>query len=147
MSDRTTILLAEDNVHDAELALEAFAQHGFAGQVAVVRDGGEALDYLHRRGRFASRPATPPCVVLLDVKMPGPGGLEILRAIRSDERIRTIPVVMLSSSREQGDLRRSYELGANGYIVKPVDFAQFTESMRHLGLFWAVTNEPPPGPP
>ena len=119
MSEQRPILLAEDNTNDAELTLEAFAEHGFARQIDVVRDGSEALDYLHRRGRYAARPAAVPRVVLLDVKMPRASGLEILRAIKSDPALRTIPVVMLSSSREEKDLRQSYELGANGYIVKP----------------------------
>jgi CheY-like chemotaxis protein len=144
MSDERPILLAEDNASDAELTLEAFAQHGFGRQVTVVRDGAEALEYLHRRGRYTERPSTAPCVILLDVKMPRANGLEVLRAIKTDEILRTIPVVMLSSSREEDDLRRSYELGANGYIVKPVDFSEFSRAVHHLSLFWGITNEPPP---
>ena len=146
MNDARSILLAEDNAHDVELTLAALEQHGFARQAVVVNDGDTVLDYLARRGSHANRPAGLPCVVLLDVKMPRGGGLEILRAIKSDETLRMIPVVMLTSSREEHDLRRSYELGANGYLVKPADFTQFSEALRHFGQFWCVTNEPPPGP-
>ena len=146
MSEPRPILIAEDNARDAELTLEAFAAHGFARRVTVVPDGAEALDYLRRSGKYASRPAAAPCVVLLDVKMPRGSGLEILQAIKSDRRLHTIPVVMLSSSREEADLRLSYELGANGYIVKPVDFPAFSQAICNVGTFWGLINEPPAPP-
>ncbi len=143
MGELKRILLAEDNPDDVELTLEALQVNQLANEVVVVRDGAEALDYLFRRGAFASRPAGLPAVVLLDLKMPKVDGLEVLRQIKSDESLRTTPVVMLTSSREESDLVRSYRLGVNAYVVKPVDFGDFIEAVRNLGLFWAVVNEPP----
>ena len=144
MADLKRILLAEDNANDAELTLAALGDQSMAGGVVVVRDGTEALDYLYRRGVWSSRGPEQPCVVLLDIKMPKMGGLEVLRTIKSDDALKTLPVVMLTSSREEGDLLRSYQLGVNAYVVKPVDFGQFSTAVRQLGLFWAEVNEPPP---
>jgi CheY-like chemotaxis protein len=144
MGELKRILLAEDNPDDVELTLEALQGHQLANEVVVVRDGAEALDYLFRRGHFLSRPAGHPAVVLLDLKMPKIDGLEVLRQIKSDESLRTTPVVMLTSSREEADLVQSYRLGVNAYVVKPVDFGDFIEAVRNLGLFWAVLNEAPP---
>jgi CheY-like chemotaxis protein len=138
------ILLAEDSANDVELTLTALAEHRLANQVDVVRDGAEALDYLHRRGEFGDRAPGNPAVMLLDLKMPKVSGLEVLRAIKADPALMTIPVVMLTSSREEGDLVKSYELGVNAYVVKPVDFADFVGAVRHLGTFWALVNEAPP---
>lgn len=146
MSDQRPILLAEDNAQDAELILEAFAEQGCTRKIDVVRDGAEALDYLHRRAQYATRPAADPRVVLLDVKMPRASGLETLHSIKSHALLHTIPVVMFTSSREENDLLRSYELGANAYVVKPVDFAELSIAVRNLGNFWGVSNEPPPRP-
>ena len=140
------ILLAEDSANDVELTLTALAEHRLANQVDVVRDGAEALDYLYRRGAYADRPAGNPAVLLLDLKMPKVSGLEVLQAIKSDRSLMTIPVVMLTSSREEGDLVKSYELGVNAYVVKPVEFADFMGAVRHLGTFWALVNEAPPLP-
>lgn len=144
MADLKRILLAEDNANDAELTLAALGEQGMAAGVVVVRDGTEALDYLFRRGAWSARGPEEPCVVVLDIKMPKMGGLEVLRAIKSDETLKSLPVVMLTSSREKGDLLRSYQLGVNAYVVKPVDFGQFSAAVRQLGLFWAEVNEPPP---
>ena len=144
MTELKRILLAEDNANDLELTLEALAENRLANEVVVVRDGAEALDYLYRRGRFAGRPAGAPALVLLDLKMPKVDGLEVLRQIKSDAELRLTPVVMLTSSREEQDLIRSYELGVNAYVVKPVDFAEFMTAVRQLGGFWAVVNEAPP---
>ena len=138
------ILLAEDSANDAELTLAALSEHRVANEVVVVRDGEEALDYLFARGAYADRRGGNPALVLLDLKMPKVDGLEVLRAIKNDPTLRTIPVVMLTSSREEQDLVRSYELGVNGYVVKPVDFAEFMNAVRKIGGFWAVINEPPP---
>jgi CheY-like chemotaxis protein len=138
------ILLAEDNANDAELALAALAEYRLANEVVVARDGAEALDYLRRTGAFADRPEGNPAVVLLDLKMPKVDGIEVLRDMKSDPALRTIPVVMLTSSRQESDLVRSYQLGANAYVVKPVAFDEFVNAVRSLGLFWAVINEPPP---
>lgn len=140
------ILLAEDSANDVELTLTALAEHRLANQVDVVRDGAEALDYLHRRGAYADRPAGNPAVMLLDLKMPKVNGLEVLHAIKNDRSLMTIPVVMLTSSREEGDLIKSYEMGVNAYVVKPVAFADFIDAVRHLGTFWAIVNEAPPSP-
>ncbi|MBL9216252.1 MAG: response regulator [Opitutaceae bacterium] len=139
------ILLVEDNLKDVDLTLAALADHNLANEVVVARDGAEALDYLYARGAFAGRDPGPPAVMLLDIKMPKVNGLEVLRAIKSDPALRTLPVVMLTSSREEPDLAESYSLGANAYVVKPVDFLQFVEAVKQLGVFWAVLNEPPPG--
>ncbi len=139
------ILLAEDNPNDVELTLEALAEYRVANEVVVVRDGAEALDFLLRRGSFSRRPEGNPAVVLLDLKMPKVDGTEVLRVMKEDPRLRGIPVVMLTSSREEGDLVRSYQLGVNAYVVKPVAFNEFVQAIKALGLFWLVINEPPPG--
>ena len=141
------ILLAEDNLDDIELTLRVLAEYHLANKVDVVRDGVEALDYLFRRGRFADRPPGNPALLLLDNKMPRVDGLEVVRRVKADERLKTIPVVMLTSSREQGDLFKSYELGVNAYVIKPVDFYDFVNAVRELGGFWGIVNEPPPQSP
>ena len=145
MADLKRILLVEDNPNDVELTLAALAENRLANEVIVARDGEEALDYLHRRGIFKMRSAGSPAVVLLDLKLPKIDGLEVLERIKADENLRAVPVVMLTSSREERDLVRSYELGVNAYVVKPVDFHEFVEAIKELGLFWAVINQPPPG--
>ena len=139
------ILLAEDSDRDAELALDALDQHNLVNEVTRVRDGAEALDFLYRRGQFAGRPDGNPAVVLLDLKMPKVDGLEVLRQIRNDPQLKFIPVVVMTSSREEQDLIRSYELGVNAYVVKPVNFSEFVDAVKQVGAFWAVVNEPPPG--
>ncbi|PYQ22740.1 MAG: two-component system response regulator [Acidobacteria bacterium] len=145
MTELNRILLAEDNEHDVELTLDALAENHLANEVVVVRDGAEALDYLYRRGSYRLREEGNPVVVLLDLKMPKVDGLEVLRQIKQDERLRQVPVVMLTSSREESDLVASYRLGVNAYVVKPVEFSRFVEAVRRLGVFWAVINEAPPG--
>jgi CheY-like chemotaxis protein len=137
------ILLVEDSANDAELTLAALAEHRVANDVHVVRDGVEALDYLYRRDRYASRPLHNPVLVLLDLKLPKVTGLEVLQQIKADPALRMIPVVMLTSSREEGDLIRSYQLGVNAYVVKPVDFSDFIATVRHIAGFWGVINETP----
>jgi len=137
------ILLAEDNPKDVELSMAALEEQNLANEVVAVRNGAEALDYLYRRGPFSSRPEGNPAVVLLDLKMPKVDGMEVLRKIKADEKMKTIPVVVLTSSREEQDLVKSYDLGVNAYVVKPIDFQQFIAAIRQLGLFWAVLNEPP----
>jgi CheY-like chemotaxis protein len=144
LADLKRILIAEDNDNDLELTLAALDQHHLANEVVTVRDGAEALDYLFRRGAHADAPMAPPAVVLLDLKMPKVDGLEVLRQIKEDARLRLTPVVMLTSSREEVDLIRSYELGVNAYVVKPVEFGEFMQAVRQLGGFWAVINEAPP---
>lgn len=141
------ILLAEDNANDVELVLNALEQNHLANEVVVVRDGAEALDYLFRRGEHANRPESLPVVVLLDLKMPKVDGLEVLRQIKSDPKLKLIPIVMMTSSREEQDLLRSYELGVNSYLVKPVRFQQFVEAVKSLSVYWVLLNEPPPGSP
>ncbi len=145
MAELKSILLAEDNPRDVELTLTALSEHNLANEVVVARDGEEALDYLLRRGRFALRTEGNPAVVLLDLKMPRVDGLEVLRRIKSDEKLRAIPVVMLTSSREERDLVETYRLGINAYVVKPVDFERFVEAVREVGVFWAILNERAPG--
>jgi len=145
MTDLKRIVLAEDNPHDVELTLAALAEINLANEVVVVRDGAETLDYLYRRNGFADRAPGNPVVLLLDLKMPKMDGLDVLKVLKADEALKTIPVVMLTSSREEQDLVRSYKLGVNAYVVKPVDFRAFIDAVRHLGAFWAVVNEPPPG--
>lgn len=145
MAQLKSILLAEDNSKDVELTLTALAEHNLANEVIVARDGEEALDYLLRRGRFRERPEDNPAVILLDLKMPRVDGLEVLRRIKSNDRLKTIPVVMLTSSREERDLIESYRLGINAYVVKPVGFDQFVEAVRRIGAFWAILNERAPG--
>jgi CheY-like chemotaxis protein len=145
MIETKRILLAEDNEGDVELTLAALESAGLASEVMVLRDGSEVLDYFQRRGDFAGRPAENPSVLLLDVKMPKVSGLEVLRIIKGDERLKTMPVVMFTSSCEEGDVIQSYQLGANAYVVKPLEFTEFTQAVKHLGCFWASINEPPPG--
>jgi len=145
MAELKRILLAEDNPKDVELTLTALDEHNLANEVVVVNDGAEALDYLYRRGKFAMRADNDPAVVLLDLKMPKVNGLEVLRTIKKDDKLKTIPLVILTSSREEKDLVESYKLGVNAYVVKPVNFQQFIEAVKELGAFWAIINEPPPG--
>ena len=137
------ILLVEDNLHDIELTLAALVKNNLANEVVVTRHGGEALDYLHRRGQFQNRPPGLPVVVILDLKLPKVDGLAVLREMKNNDELKVIPVVVLTSSREESDLVSSYQLGANSYVVKPVDFQQFADAIRQLGMFWAVLNEPP----
>jgi CheY-like chemotaxis protein len=144
MNNFRSILLVEDNPKDVELTLEAFTDHNLVNRIAVARDGVEALEYLRREGEHRLRAPDFPAVVLMDIKMPRMDGLEVLREIRADPALKTIPVVMLTSSREESDLIRSYQLGINAYVVKPVVFAQFIEAVRQIGVFWAIINEPPP---
>lgn len=139
------ILLAEDNSKDVELTLSALGSNNIANEVAVVRDGVAALDYLYRRGKYENNPEGNPAVVLLDIKMPRLNGLEVLERMKSDPLLKSVPVVMLTSSREEPDLERAYQLGVNAYVVKPVDFVQFVAAVRQVGAFWAVLNEPPLG--
>jgi len=139
------IVLAEDNPNDVELTLAALTDINLANEVVVVRDGAEALDYLFRRNQYANRPPGNPAVLLLDLKMPKVDGLDVLRALKASDDLKTVPVVMLTSSREEQDLVRSYKLGVNAYVVKPVDFKAFIDAVRQLGAFWALLNEPPPG--
>ena len=138
------ILLVEDNLNDIELTLAALKRNHVANEIVVTRHGGEALDFLFRQGDFQKRTPCHPVVVFLDLKMPKVDGLEVLRQMKGNADLRVIPVVMLTSSREEGDLIQSYQLGANAYIVKPVGFEQFSDAIRQLGIFWAVLNEPPP---
>ena len=137
------ILLAEDNENDVELTLSALKECRLSNHVEVVRDGAEALDYIYRRGNYAGRTDGDPCVILLDIKMPKVDGIEVLKKIKSDPVLRKIPVVMLTSSREEADLAESYDRGVNAFVVKPVDFEQFLEALKTLGVFWAIVNEPP----
>jgi CheY-like chemotaxis protein len=143
MRDKT-ILLVEDDARDEALTLRALAKSNLANKVDVVRDGVEALDFLFRTGPYAERAGPDPLVVLLDLKLPKLDGIEVLKRMREDARMRLIRVVVLTTSREQRDLVESYALGASSYIVKPVDFEQFADAVRHLGLYWLVLNEPPP---
>lgn len=138
------ILLAEDDPNDVELTLTVLGDHNLANEVDVVRDGEQALDYLRRRGAWAARPSINPALLLLDLKMPKLDGLDVLREIKGDPALCTIPVVILTSSREEQDLVRSYRLGVNAYVVKPVGFAEFVEAVRQIGIFWAVINQAPP---
>jgi CheY-like chemotaxis protein len=143
MDDPTEILLVEDNPNDVELILAALSENRLADEVFVVRDGEEALDYLHRRGAHESRSVKNPKVVLLDLKLPKVDGLEVLGRIKTDPDLKTIPVVMLTSSREERDLLRSYNLGTNAYVVKPMSFKGFIEAVKEVGLFWGVLNQSP----
>jgi CheY-like chemotaxis protein len=145
MASLKRILLVEDNERDVELTLAALEEHNLANEVVIARDGAEALDYLHRRGKFGGHANGLPVVVLLDLKMPKMDGLEVLRQMRGDIALRHVPVVMITSSREEQDLVRSYQLGVNAYVVKPVDFQKFVDSIKQIGFFWAIINEPPPG--
>ncbi len=145
MTDKKIILLVEDNPDDEALALRALKKNNIANEIVVARDGVEALDYLFGTGPHAGRdPADRPQVVLLDLKLPKIDGLEVLQRLRAEEPTRLLPVVILTSSKEEQDRLQGYRLGANSYIRKPVDFTQFTEAVRQLGVYWLVLNEPPP---
>jgi CheY-like chemotaxis protein len=139
------ILMVEDDPKDVELTMSALEDYNLVNEVVVARDGQEALDYLYSRGQFSARPLENPAVILLDLKLPKVDGLEVLSRIKSDGRLKMIPVVVLTSSREERDMVRSYQLGVNAYVVKPVDFHEFVNAVRELGVFWAVVNQPPPG--
>src|SRR5579862_1499580 len=139
------ILLVEDDPKDVELTLTALEEYNLANEVVVAQDGEEALDYLYCRGNFNGRPDENPAVLLLDLKLPKLDGLEVLHQIKSDGKLKMIPVVVLTSSREEKDMVTSYQLGVNAYVVKPVDFHEFVNAIKELGIFWAVINEPPPG--
>jgi CheY-like chemotaxis protein len=139
------ILMVEDDPKDVELTLTALEEYKLANEVVVARDGEEALDYLYGRGNFTTRTPGNPAVLLLDLKLPKVDGLEVLQQIRADEKLRMIPVVVLTSSHEERDMVASYKLGVNAYVVKPVDFHEFINAVKELGIFWAVINEPPPG--
>jgi CheY-like chemotaxis protein len=147
MTELKRILLVEDSAYDVELILTALSENALANEVVVVRDGEEALDYIYRRGLFRLRLEGNPIVVLLDLKLPKIDGLEVLSALKSDPIFRLIPVVVLTSSREEPDLVRCYELGTNAYVVKPINFHEFVEVIKQVGLFWAVVNQPPPEVP
>ena len=145
MLDETkVILLVEDNPDDEALTLRAFAKNNIGNRIVVVRDGAEALEWLFKRGQHAKRGEPEPQIVLLDLKLPKVDGLEVLRQMRDDPRTRLMPVVILTSSKEESDILRGYELRANSYIRKPVDFARFVEAVREIGMYWLVLNEPPP---
>lgn len=139
-----SILLVEDDQNDVDLTLAAFRRNRISNEISVLRDGAEALDYLHSSGHYEGRSTGNPSLILLDLKLPKVDGLEVLSDIKKDPCLRTIPTVMLTSSREESDLVKSYDLGANAYVVKPVDFMDFVEAVREIGLFWAVLNQPPP---
>ena len=145
MNDIGRILLVEDDRRDIDLTLRTLDKYHLANEVVVARDGEEALDFLYRRGKFQTRDGENPAVLLLDLKLPKIDGLEVLQQIRSDEKLKLIPVVVLTSSREEQDMVASYKLGVNAYVVKPVDFHEFVNAIRELGIFWAIINEPPPG--
>lgn len=138
------ILLAEDDPKDIELTINALDEYNLANDILVVRDGVEALDYLYRRGAFAQEPEGNPIVILLDLKMPKMDGIQVVKQIKSDKNLQTIPVVVLTSSRESRDLTTCYQLGVNAYVVKPVKFKDFVDAVREIGIFWALINEPPP---
>ncbi|MDZ7723681.1 MAG: response regulator [candidate division KSB1 bacterium] len=144
MNELKTILLAEDNPQDVELTLEALKEHKLANHVVVVNDGVEVMDYLNYKGRFKERTKGNPIVVLLDIKMPRMDGIKVLQAIRRNEKLKMLPVVILTASREEPDLKKCYALGVNAYVVKPVDFKDFLEAVKHIGVFWAMLNEKPP---
>jgi CheY-like chemotaxis protein len=145
MTALARILIVEDDPNDLELTLTALADYNLANEVVVTRDGQQALDYLHCRGEFSARSTGNPAVMLLDLKLPKVGGLEVLQQVKADDRLKMMPVVVLTSSHEEKDVMRSYSLGVNAYVVKPVDFHQFVNAVKELGVFWAVINEPPPG--
>jgi CheY-like chemotaxis protein len=140
------ILLVEDNENDIELTLNALQDCHLSNEVYAVRDGADALDYMYQRNGYKDRTEGLPCVILLDLKMPRVDGLQVLRTLKSDPALRHVPIVMLTSSREERDLVVSYDLGVNAFVVKPVDFHQFVQAIRNLGIFWAIINEPPPVP-
>lgn len=141
------ILLVEDNLHDIQLVTAVLKKNSLANDLVVIRDGAEALDYLFRQGNFQSAAEPMPSVILLDLKMPKVSGLEVLQRIKADDTLKAIPVVMLTSSREETDLINSYQVGANAYVVKPVAYEQFADAIRQTGLFWGFLNEPPPSKP
>jgi CheY-like chemotaxis protein len=145
MNGLNRILLVEDSAHDAELTLHALSENHLANEVLHLSDGVEALDYLYRRGQFAERAGDHPALVLLDLKLPKVDGIEVLRQLKGDPELKVVPVVVMTSSREDGDLILSYELGVNAYVVKPVKFDEFVAAVKQVGSFWAVLNEPPPG--
>ncbi len=145
MHELKRVLLVEDDPNDVELTLAGLAEYNLANEVVVARDGEEALDYLYYRGRFAGRANGNPAVVLLDLKLPKIDGLEVLRYMRTDDKLRMVPVVILTSSREERDMVDGSRLGTNAYVVKPVEFHKFVEAVRHIGVFWSLINEPPPG--
>jgi CheY-like chemotaxis protein len=145
MSMLGRILIVEDDPRDVELTLAALEEYHLTNEVVVTRDGQEALDYLYCRGQFDTRSNENPAVMLLDLKLPKIDGLEVLQQIKSDDRLKMIPVVVLTSSHEEKDMMRSYKLGVNAYVVKPVDFHEFVNAVKELGVFWAIVNEPPPG--
>jgi CheY-like chemotaxis protein len=145
MSTFGRILMVEDDPKDVELTLTALDDYKLANEVVVTRDGEEALDYLYCRGKFKTRSSDNPAVLLLDLKLPKVDGLEVLQQIKSDEKLKMIPVVVLTSSHEEKDMVTSYKLGVNAYVVKPVDFHEFVNAVKELGVFWALINEPPPG--
>jgi DNA-binding response OmpR family regulator len=145
MNNLGRILMVEDDPKDVELTLTALDEYNLANEVIVTRDGEEALDYLYCRGNFSTRSNDNPAVLLLDLKLPKVDGLEVLEQIRSDEKLKLIPVVVLTSSHEEKDMVASYKLGVNAYVVKPVDFHEFVNAIKELGVFWAVINQPPPG--
>ncbi len=144
MFELKTILLAEDNPQDVELILEALNEHNLANLVVAVNDGVEAMEYLNYEGKYKNRKKGLPAVLLLDIKMPRMDGIEVLETIRSDEKLKMLPIVMLTSSREEPDLKKCYALGVNSYVVKPVNFKDFLEAVKHIGIFWALLNEQPP---
>ena len=144
MAKLKKILLVEDNENDIELTLNALKDCHLSNEVYSVRDGAEALDYMYCRDKYQDRAEGMPCVILLDLKMPRVDGIEVLRTLKSDPELRHVPIVMLTSSREERDLVLSYDLGVNAFVVKPVDFSQFVQAIRNLGMFWAIINEPPP---
>jgi CheY-like chemotaxis protein len=145
MSTLGRILLVEDDPKDVELTLTALEDYNLANEVVVAADGEEALDYLHCREKYRTRASENPAVLLLDLKLPKIDGLEVLKQIKSDDKFRMIPVVVLTSSHEEKDMVASYKLGVNAYVVKPVDFHEFVNAIKELGVFWAVINQPPPG--
>ena len=145
MSNLGRILLVEDDPKDVELTLTALEDYKLANEVVVAHDGAEALDYLYRRGNFANRSTDNPAVLLLDLKLPKVDGLEVLEQIKADAQLKLIPVVVLTSSHEERDMVTSYKLGVNAYVVKPVDFHEFVNAVKELGIFWALVNQPPPG--
>ncbi len=144
MNNLKSILLVEDNPLDKELTIDALAEYNIINGIVAVGDGVEAMEYLHYEGDFKNRERGHPAVILLDIKMPRMDGIEVLEAIRNDDKLKTIPVVMLTSSREEPDLKRCYELGVNAYVVKPVNFSEFIEAVKQLGIFWGMINELPP---
>ncbi len=143
MDDHKTLLLADDNAKDIELTLAAFEEMNLANRVIIVKDGGQVLDFLYRRGEYVGRTEPDPDVILLDIKMPKVSGIEILKQIKSDEHLKYIPVVMLTSSREENDLVESYKYSANSYIVKPIDYKDFINTIKNLGFYWAFLNVTP----